>query len=182
MKTRYLIDKSLYDFDAELGIYSKLLKRYLKGTDDGYGYLRVTLKCTDGLQHSFMYHKVLWEYFNGETPNNYELNHKDENKHNFKLSNIELLSHADNINYGTRNKRVSEKLKGKKKPNYIIQMLIDKNSKPVYQYTLSGELVNSYSSSYEASRKTNTNRGNITSCCLGLRNSANGYKWSFNPL
>jgi len=182
MKTKFQIDKTLYKFDAEQGIYSNILNRYLKGGDDGYGYLRVTLKCTDGLQHSFMYHKVIWEHFNGEVPNNYEINHKDEDKHNFKLSNLELLSHKDNINYGNRNKKVSEKMKGKKMPPHVLKIIIEKTSKQVYQYTLDGDLVAIFPSAHEAARETNSNRGNISSCCNGFRSTTNGYKWSFKPL
>lgn len=181
MKTKYFIEKNYYDFDPVNGIYSKLLNRFLKGTDDGHGYLRVTLKCTDGLQHSFMYHKVLWEHFNGEVPDGYEINHKDENKHNFKISNLELLTHKDNINYGTRNSRTSAKMKGKKMPQNVLDKIREVTSKKVYQYTKDGVLICIFPSAHEASRQTNFSRGNITACCLGLRKTTNGYKWSYIP-
>ena len=178
----YTIDKSFYTFDSENGIFSKLLNRYLSGTDDGHGYLRVTLKCTDGKQHSFMYHKVLWEAINGEIPEGYELNHKDENKHNFKLSNLELLTHKENMNYGTRTARAAEKLKGHSMPSHVMKKIIKATSKKVYQYTLDGELVAIYPSTHEAARQNNFNRGNISSCCIGLRKTAHGYIWRYKLL
>lgn len=182
MKSKYSIDKSFYDFHPEQGIYSKLLKHYLKGCDDGHGYIRVTLKCTDGCQHSFMYHVVLWEHFNGKIPDGYELNHKDENKHNFKISNLELLTHVDNINYGTRNKRVSDKMKGRTIPKELVEKIKKITSKQVYQYSLDGKIINVYPSAHEASRQTNFSRGNISACCLGLKKTTNGYIWSYKPL
>ncbi len=178
----YTIDKSFYTFDAEKGIFSKLLNRYLTGTDDGHGYLRVTLKCTDGKQHSFMYHKVLWEAINGDVPFGYELNHKDEDKHNFKLSNLELLTHKENMNYGTRTARAAEKLKGHIMPKHVLKKIIETTSKKVYQYTTDGVLISVFPSTHEAARQTNYNRGNITSCCNGIRKTANGYIWSYNLL
>ena len=178
----YTIDKSFYTFDSEKGIFSKLLNRYLVGTDDNHGYLRVTLKCTDGKHHSFMYHKVLWEAINGEIPKGYELNHIDENKHNFKISNLELLTHKENMNYGTRTARAAEKLKGHTMPNHVKKIIIETTSKKVYQYTLDGTLISVFQSAHDAARKTNFNRGNISSCCIGLRKTAHGYIWKHNPL
>lgn len=176
------INENLYEFDAERGIFSKQLGRYLTGCDDGHGYIRVTLKCTDGSSKSFMYHKVLWEHFNGEIPAGFELNHKDEDKHNFKLSNLELLSHRDNINYGTRNVRASDKLKGKKKPPHVIEIVKKATSRKVYQYNRNHTLICEYPSAHEASRVTGFSRGNITACCLGIRKTTNGYIWSYKPL
>jgi hypothetical protein len=129
-----------------------------------------------------MYHKVLWEHFNGEVPEGYELNHIDENKLNFQLSNLELMTHKENINYGTRNSRASEKNKGRKMSPQLLEKIKEITSKKVYQYTKDGMLVCEYPSAHEAARKTNFSRGNITACCLGLRKTTNGYKWSYKPL
>lgn len=47
-------------------------------------------------------------------PNNLpEINHKDENKHNNSVENLEWVSHEYNINFGTGNKRHSEKMKNR---------------------------------------------------------------------
>ena len=43
----------------------------------------------------------------------YQVNHKDEDKHNNRVDNLEFLTCKKNNNYGTRNSRHSETMKGK---------------------------------------------------------------------
>jgi hypothetical protein len=35
-----------------------------------------------------------------------EVNHKDENKNNNAINNLEWITHQENCNYGTRNERI----------------------------------------------------------------------------
>jgi hypothetical protein len=60
--------------------------------------------------------------FFGNIPNNMEVNHKDENKMNNRIENLEIVSHASNCRYGTRNKRISDGLRGKKKKRVQLQV------------------------------------------------------------
>lgn len=71
---------------------------------------------------------------------------------------------------------VSMKLRGRKKP----QSLIDKVSKKINQFTLSGIFVSSYVSMAEASRVTGINRSSINANALNIRPSAGGFVWSFD--
>ena len=54
-------------------------------------------------------------------------------------------------------------------------------SKPVYQYTLDGELVKVWESTLECGKNGFT-QSNISACCRGKRKSANGYRWTYAPL
>lgn len=54
-------------------------------------------------------------------------------------------------------------------------------SKPVYQYTLDGELVKVWKSTLECG-KNGFIQTNISACCLGKRKTANGYRWTYEPL
>ena len=54
-------------------------------------------------------------------------------------------------------------------------------SKPVYQYTLDGELVKIWSSTIECGRN-GYQQANVSACCLGKRKSHKGHRWSFEPL
>ena len=54
-------------------------------------------------------------------------------------------------------------------------------SKPVYQYTLEGELVKIWPSTMECKRN-GFNQSSVNSCCLGKRKTHKGYIWSYVPL
>lgn len=75
------------------------------------GYLTVCL-CENRKQKNFRVHKLVALNFI-PNPNNFNcINHKDENKLNNCVDNLEWCSIEYNNNYGTRNKRISEKMKG----------------------------------------------------------------------
>ena len=52
-------------------------------------------------------------------------------------------------------------------------------SKRVYQYSIDGELINSYVNILEASRKTGVNRSCISDCANHKQKTSHGYVWSF---
>lgn len=74
----------------------------------------------------------------------------------------------------------SYKQKKSLQPVSIISALKDEN--PVYQYTLNGLLIDKYSSTMEAERKTGISQANISACCVNKRNHAGGYIWSHEPI
>ena len=72
------------------------------------GYRKVVL-CSKIGKKSHYIHRLVAEAFL-PNPNNYtDVNHKDEDKTNNRLENVEWCSRLYNCNYGTRNERVSEK-------------------------------------------------------------------------
>lgn len=72
-----------------------------------------------------------------------QVNHKDENKNNNTVPNLEWCNNRYNSNYGTRNERMSNALRGVPKLHL---------SKPVLQYTISGEFIKEWQSANEAAR------------------------------
>ena len=94
-----------------------------------------------------------------EIPEGYEINHIDENPLNNRLSNLNLLTHCQNMNWGTRNQRIKEKL-----------------SDPVLQLTLDDVLVKEWSSMREAGRN-GFSQVCISKCCLGKQKKHRGFKW-----
>ena len=76
-------------------------------------YLSITLH-KNKTRKSFYIHRLVAQAF-VSNPNNYpEVNHKDENKQNNQMDNLEWCTPKYNANYGTRNKRLSELQKGNK--------------------------------------------------------------------
>lgn len=106
------INISEYGYDADKGIWSKAKEKFLTGNVNKKGYVQVGLKCTDGKNRMFQYHRVIWFAFNGPIPEGYEINHLDENKQNNRLSNLSLTSHIENIRYGTGIERSAAKRRG----------------------------------------------------------------------
>ena len=94
------------------------------------------------------------------------MNHKDEDKSNNVVSNLEWCTHEYNNTYGTRNKRI-----GKSNTN-------GKLSKPVLQYTLDGQFVKEWPSTMEAARN-GFNRSHIIECCRKNRKTHKGFKWGY---
>ena len=79
-----------------------------------YGYKEVRLS-KEGKRKPYKVHRLVAIYFI-PNPNNYkEVNHKDEDKTNNHVSNLEWCDRKYNINYGTRNKKASDSMKGKNK-------------------------------------------------------------------
>lgn len=72
-----------------------------------HGYKRVSL-WEKGIKFNVSVHRLVATAFI-DNPNGYdEINHKDENKANNNVNNLEWCSHLYNINYGTRAKRSAE--------------------------------------------------------------------------
>lgn len=125
------------------------------------GYYNVKL-CINQKYRQFQVHRLVALAF---IPNPKDLpfiNHKDENSINNAADNLEWCTHEYNINYGTRNAKVAKKL-----------------SIPVAQYTVSGTLIETFSSLHEASKETGINISHICNVCKCLRNKAGGFIWKY---
>jgi hypothetical protein len=45
---------------------------------------------------SSLWHQIVWNYFNGPVIGNFDVDHKDNNRLNCKIENLQLLSHTSN--------------------------------------------------------------------------------------
>lgn len=112
-----------------------------------------------------------------------QINHKDECKTNNSIENLEYCSAKYNSNYGTRNERMSNTLKGRKPSEATIKASVESKSKKVYQYDKQYNLINVYNSSVEAANKVDgVYSTNICHCCNGKLKTTGGYIWSHEPL
>ena len=122
------------------------------------GYYQVRLS-KDGLVKPLYLHRIILETFNPiEGMDKLDCNHRDENKENNCLNNLEWLSHKENLNYGTRNERAASTL------SKAVRCIDDKKIFP---------------SMKEASRQTKINIGGISACCRGVAKTAGGKHWVF---
>jgi hypothetical protein len=62
------------------------------------GYFQVSL-CRNGVYTRRAVHRVMWETFNGPIEGRLEINHKDLNRANNRLDNLEIVTHQQNIQH-----------------------------------------------------------------------------------
>lgn len=109
--------RSLDHIDT-LGRHRK--ERILAGGLGSEGYLTIIL-CRDGKHKTHIIHRLVAQAFLDNSDNLPQVNHKDEDKTNNVVSNLEWCTAAYNMNYGTRNKRARKAITRKQgKPVYVI--------------------------------------------------------------
>lgn len=64
--------------------------------NNGIGYYQVKLRKSKKRYARYV-HVLVWETFRGKIPEGYEINHIDHDKSNNSLSNLELVTHSQNI-------------------------------------------------------------------------------------
>ena len=55
--------------------------------------------CRDGKYTKKQVHRIVWEAFYGEIPGRLEVNHKNLNRQDNRLENLELLTHQQNVQH-----------------------------------------------------------------------------------
>ena len=134
-------------------------------TKDGYKSVRLR---TSESRKTFRVHRLVAMAFI-ENPHNLPIiNHKDENKINNCVDNLEWCNQEYNVCYGSSLQRLS--VTHKNHPNL---------SKPIEQYTMDGLFIKSYPSAAEAERQTGIYAVNISMCCRGKYSQSGGYKWKY---
>ena len=140
------------------GNKTKNLKgKILKASKNNKGYLQINL-CVNNIRNKCLVHRLIAQTFM-PNPNQLEcINHKDENKANNHIENLEWCDYTYNNNYGTFKSRVSSS-----------------KSKSVKCVELS--LI--FKSQLEASKYFNIKSSAISRCCKNKNRTAGGYHWEF---
>lgn len=156
-----------YEGDYQVSSYGRIKslkwgkEKILKLRKDKKGYTVVTLSKNSKTILKKV-HRLVAETFM-PNPNNYpQVNHKDENKSNNNINNLEWCTNEYNRNYGTRNDRATKgiiKAKGKK-----------------IRCITTGEIFNTIA---EGARKYNLHRSNLTICCQGKTKKCGEMEWEY---
>ena len=107
---------------------------------DKYGYLVVGLN-KNGKKNFRAVHRLVALAFIPNTGNLPQINHKNEDKQDNRVENLEWCTVSYNNNYGTHSKRISNSMKNN-----------PKISRAVLQCDKNGSIVNEYPSTHEAAR------------------------------
>lgn len=157
---------SKYLINRNGDIYSLKTDKFVKQHKGRNSYLHLSLVDDYGVSCNFDVHRLVALTFIPNPSNLPQVNHIDEDKTNNRDTNLEWCTAADNINYGTRNARVSEK---------VSKTL----SKPVISVSSSG-LMRYFKSSKESSEKLNIYQTRISDVICGRLEQTGDYR--FLPL
>lgn len=136
-------------------VYSHKRKKFLKPREVG-GYLQVSLY-KGGEREFYLIHRLVAEAYL-PNPNNLPcVNHKDENKENNALQNLEWCTYEYNNNYGSRNQKIS-------KPVFCVEL----------NKTFDGARI--------AARELGLDQSHITKCCKGKQKTTGGYHWRYQEV
>lgn len=139
-------------------VWSYKRQKFLVPIADKKGYLYVNLyKDKEGSRYYI--HRLVAMAYISNPENLPQVNHKDENKANNCLQNLEWCDAKYNINYGNCITKIS-------------------NSKkiPILQYTLDGEFIKEWPSATDVGKEV---KSFICKCLKGKNKTAYGYIWKY---
>ena len=161
--------EGLYRVNEDGQVYSVRRKMIIKPNVNTNGYCQYSLQ-KNGRRRLFLGHRLVAEAFI-ENPHGYPIiNHKNENKTDNRIANLEWCTYSYNVTYGSAFERLRNKAFWEKG--------VIASQKRVLQI-FNGNVICEYSSISEAHRATGINISNISQCCMGKRKSAGKYNWKF---
>jgi hypothetical protein len=125
------------------------------------GYFIINILDNNGKRKKFYIHRLVADAFLDIEPNNLQVNHKDGNKENNIITNLEWVSQSENIKHAYDNN------------------LIKRYNIEIEQYTLEGIFLKLYNSLRDAANETNTDSASIINVCKGRRKTAGGFIWKY---
>lgn len=140
--------------------------RVMKPQNNGTGYLKVQLY-KNGKKEAYLIHRLVASVFIPNPENLPQVNHKDENKLNNNVENLEWCTHLYNHHYGTRQMKQTKTQQTKR-------------GIPIIQKDMNNNIINKYVCLREANRKTGIGRKEICLVCKGIYKQAGGYRWEYD--
>ena len=144
--------EGLYAITSCGKVYSYKNKKFLSPAyDRGYPYINLFKV---GTPFTVKIHRLVAEAYIPNPHKYKEVNHKDENKQNNSILNLEWCDRAYNCNYGTRIERMGKRV-------------------------FCEELNKEFPSAREAHRKTGIWQSSIRRCCCGELKTAGKMHWKY---
>lgn len=164
-------DFEKYDVFEDGRIYSYKSKKFLKPQTRKDGYQQISLSDNEGNIKKYLVHRVIYEAVSGKPiPEGYEVNHIKEAKNENSFCCLNLMSHKDNINFGTGIKRSAKSRINGKRSKYVGAFK-------------DGKLILSFPSTNEAERQ-GFKHGAVSKCCRNCYNRPGnnvykGFVWKY---
>lgn len=135
--------------------------RVLDAWVGSHGYYSVGLS-KNGMVKTHLVHRLVAEAFIPNPDNLPYINHRDENKLNNTISNIEWCTPKYNIEY-----------------SHVLKKSNEITSKPVLQFTKDGKFVAEFDSASEAARAIGVTKSFVCSVCRGRKKIARGFVFKY---
>ena len=156
-------EASNYEISTYGNVRNKTTQKILKGRLSKSGYLQVSIKINETNKFSNRYiHRLVAFHWIENSDNKKEVNHKDGNKENNNVENLEWVTSSENQKHrhSIGNNKTSNRRVGK--------------------FTKDGELLAQYNSIQEAANIENNGiRVSIDNVVHGKRKSLKGFIWKF---
>lgn len=150
------------------GSTNSMIDRYMKQrVHNGYSIVDLS---KNGTKKTFSVHRLVAETFIINTENKQCINHKDGNRLNNNVTNLEWCTHSENNKH-------SYQSNGRTNPMTGIKGSLNKLSTKTQQLTINDELIQTFDSMTEASSATGVCISAICEVRNGNRKSAGGFKW-----
>jgi hypothetical protein len=149
-----IIEGTNYEVSSIGNVRNMKTGKVLKGGITPKGYKRVQL-----YDKKVFIHRLVAEAFIPNPENKPQVNHKDGDKSNNFVDNLEWCTNTENMKHAKENNL--------------------NRSRSVVQYTLTGEYITIYKSVTEAAIAVNGTDSIIARVCRGKRQSHKGYKWRY---
>ena len=147
-----------------------LKSKILKPVMNDQGYLRIGLR-KDGKRKHKRVSRLVAEAFIPNPENKPQINHKNGDRTDNNVSNLEWVSVSDNIKHSYRVLKRKRSMLGKIGIN-------NPNSKPVAQI-MNGKIIATFPAAKEAERITGISQGNISRCANKKIKTAGGFQWKY---
>lgn len=155
--------------------YNKTNKeQILKPNPNTFGYPSVVL-WKNRKYKAYSVHRLVAQAFIPNPHNKPFIDHINTIRTDNRVDNLRWCTYRENSN----NPISKEKKRGELNPMYGKYGKLNHRSKPIIQLTLNNDFIKMWDSLRDIERELGFNSGNISQCCNGKRNTANGYKWCF---
>lgn len=148
---------------------SNCVRKIMKQRTSTNGYKRIKL-CKEGRYYSKLVHRLVAETFLSNPKSKPQVNHRDGNKQNNCLENLEWCTASENVKHSFLI-GIASNPKGKDHPQSI----------KINQLSKDGSLIRTFGSIKEVTRELGFNTFGIINCCKKRKRykTAYGYKWEY---